>query len=151
MSSTTAPKTIDLGGASVQREGTAGVAILPGMLIERTTADLFAPHDDGGNIGSPMFAVENEMVGKGITDQYAIGDNVIARIFSQGAGVYARLASGSSVTKGALLASNGDGYLKAMGTTDFCIGIARETVDATAAAKFIRIEISLGRAVSGAE
>jgi hypothetical protein len=152
MSSTTAPKTIDLGGAlSVQREAVAGGTILPGMLVERTTAELIVAHDDADNQAAPMFAVENDMIGKGITDAYASGDQVFTRFFPQGAGVYARLASGQNITKGALLTSNGDGYLKAAGGTSYIIAIARESVDATAGAKFIRVEIILGKAAAGAE
>lgn len=150
MTSASAPKTIDLGGPSVQREAIASATIKPGMLIQRHgSAGEVRPHAQAGGIAAAMFAVENEAVGRGIGDDYSDDDQVIFREFAEGAYVYAWLASGQNVAENALLTSNADGRLKVAGNTDFVVARAREAVDATAAAARIKTEVLKGRNAAG--
>lgn len=151
MTSATTPKTIALSEPDVRREAVAGGTITPGMLIERTTGELVVAHDDADNIAQPAFALENDLTGRGIADDYAEDDQVLYGVFGQGANVYAWLASGQNITKGALLTSNGNGQLKAAGSTSYVIAIARESVNASAAAARCKVEILLGKAAAGAE
>jgi hypothetical protein len=142
MSSATTPKTVDLGGgAYVQRELVAGGSITPGMLVERNSSGVLVAHAGAGLAAQAAFAVENEAVGRGIDDAYASGDQVPYRIFAEGHQVYAILAAGQNVSKDALLQSAGNGRLSAAATADNVVAIALEAVDATSAAKRIRVEI----------
>lgn len=144
MSSATTPKTIDLGGGhSVQREAVAGGTIRPGMLIAVSGATAIA-HSVPGGTAQAAFAVENDLVGKGIDDTYANGNNVIYRVFPEGARVYALLASGQNVSAGAPLQSNGAGALSAASTADNVVAKAVESVDASAGITRIRVEIVNG-------
>lgn len=137
------PTTIDLGGPSVQREGIAGGAITPGMLV-RDIGGTISVHNAAGGVGPAAFAVENDMIGKGIEDAYALGDQVIYRVFGEGAGVLARLASGQNVAAGVYLQSNGAGFLTAIATADNAVAQAQEAVNATSGAALIRVRIVKG-------
>lgn len=144
MTSATTPKTIDLGGASVQRESVAGATIRPGMLIARSGADNVIPHGVADGPAQPAFAVEYDLTGRGIDDVYAEGDQVIFRVFAQGAGVYALLNTGVSATAGVALASAGNGSLKLAVGGDNVVAIARETVNAVGSPARIRVEVAGG-------
>ncbi len=91
-------------------ELTAYAAITPGMLIEEySTAGYCRKHStEGGNI-IPMFALEDELQGKGIDEDYAAGDKVQCWFPAPGDLVYALLEDGESVTRGQWLMSNGAG------------------------------------------
>jgi hypothetical protein len=60
----------------------------------------------------PMFALEDELQGKEISEDYAADDRVLLGIFRTGDEVYARLADGQVTAVGDPLESNGDGTLK---------------------------------------
>jgi hypothetical protein len=88
-----------------------------------------------------MFALEDELQGKGIDDAYAAGDRVQCWIPNRGEVVLAILADGASVEEGDFLESNGAGYLQAhtpdAGSQDSIyqsaiVGIALENMDASA-------------------
>ena len=92
----------------------ADAAILPGCLVELTTDNEIKVHATaGGNVGPKMFALEDELQGKGIDDAYAAGDKVQVWFPAPGDVVLAILADGQSVGEGTLLESNGAGYLQA--------------------------------------
>jgi hypothetical protein len=95
-------------------EAKAAAAITPGMLIYfNGTANTVAKHNHAsGPVHPPMFALEDELQGKGITDAYATGDKVQCWIAQRGERVLALLADGEHVEIGDRLASNGDGFLK---------------------------------------
>lgn len=144
MSSATTPKTVDLGGGqSVQREAVAGGTITPGMLLAISGTAAVA-HASAGGAAQAAFAVENDMVGKGIDDDYVADDNVIYRVFPEGARVYAILASGQNVAAGALLQSAGNGRLSAAANADNVVAKAVESVNASGGAARIRVEIVKG-------
>ena len=58
-----------------------------------------------------MFALEDELQGKGIDDPYADGDRVQCWVAVRGEEVYAILADGENVAIGDFLESNGSGEL----------------------------------------
>lgn len=148
MTSATAPKTIDLGGQSVQREGIAGGAITPGMLVTVNSSGEVVVHGTAGQEGARGFAVEYDLAGRGIDDDYAQGDQVVYRTPAEGSRFYGILASGQNVSRGAALTSNGDGRLKAAGDTDFVEGYAAEAVDASGGAARIRVDVHKGRGIA---
>lgn len=107
-----APKTVILKGDPIQKEANAVAAVItPGMLIERNGADV-QPHALAGQNASPMFAVENAMIGDDIDHNYLVGENVIFGFFRPGDEVYTLLANGQNAAAGDLLESDGAGALQ---------------------------------------
>lgn len=111
-------------------EHKAAAEIYPGMLLLLgSTADTVKAHDDDNPSNClPMFALEDELQGKGIDDPYAAADKVNCWIPSRGDEVYAILADGQHVEVGGFLASAGNGTLKAY-SAGACVGIALEHMD----------------------
>ena len=98
--------------SDVIEEYNAAAAITPGMLIQMTTADKVQKHATAGGNILPMFALEDELQGKGIDDNYATDDKVQCWIPGRGDQVYAILSDGETVAVGDFLESNGDGCLQ---------------------------------------
>ena len=90
----------------------ANAAISPGMLVEEMNTGLLRAHATRNGNAAAMFAMENELAGEGITDDYAAGEEVKVWHPKKGDQVYALLADGENVVIGDFLGSNGDGYLK---------------------------------------
>jgi len=89
------------------------VAITPGMLLMQYTDGKVKAHDvPAGNVLTKMFALEDELQGKEISDNYAVSVMIQVWIPTPGDMVYALLADGESVAKGDPLESNGSGYLQ---------------------------------------
>jgi hypothetical protein len=105
-------KTITLKGDPVRLERAAAAAITPGMLIELTSADALQAHGTAGGSAATIFALEDENQGKEIGDAYSTDNQVLAAVFGPGDEVYGMLADGENAAIGALLESNGDGYLR---------------------------------------
>lgn len=92
----------------------ANAAITPGMLVEEMSTGKVRAHASAGGNQLPMFALEDELQGKGVDEDYDAADPVQCWIPYRGDVVNALLADGESVTKGTtFLVSNGDGMLKA--------------------------------------
>lgn len=120
--------------SNVIEERAAVAAITPGMLLELTSADKVQAHSTArGDVCPPMFALENELEGQGITDAYAADDQVQVWIPNRGDQVYALLADGETATIGEKLVSDGNGYLLCYtgdsATQEKIVGIALEAVD----------------------
>lgn len=98
--------------SDVIKEKIAASAITPGMLITYDTNGKVKAHDGSEEEAVPMFALEDELQGKGIDDAYAADDPVQCWIPYRGDEVYAILVDGENVAIGALLASDGSGNLK---------------------------------------
>ncbi len=105
-------KTIKLKKYSdVIEEYIAAGTITPGMLLEFDSDGKVIAHSDSGEQGIPMFALEDELKGKAIGDNYSSADPVQVWIPGRGDQVYGLLI-GSAVVIGDFLQSNGDGKLK---------------------------------------
>jgi hypothetical protein len=136
-----APKTIKLKNFSdVNEEIVAtAVAITPGMLLERTSANLVQAHSTAGGNLLQMFACEDELQGKSITDNYVASDPIQVWFPGRGDWVYAILADDNSVAIGDMLESAGNGYLQkhaadnsaAANVTNQIVGVALDAVDLT--------------------
>lgn len=126
--------------SDVIEEFVANATLYPGMLIELISTGKVQKHaSEDGNV-FPMFALEDEMQGKGIVDAYAAADVVQCWIPYRGDIVYGLLEDGQSVLIGDELTSAGNGYLKKYVPTDDStfvqhplqiVGWAAETLDLT--------------------
>jgi hypothetical protein len=59
-----------------REEATAAAIITPGNLLERTSSDTVQKHSTAGSTNIKMFAVENDLVGNDINDNYAASEQV---------------------------------------------------------------------------
>jgi len=134
----------------VIEEFVAAGTITPGMLVEPTPgAATIRAHDTAGANQMAMFALEDELQGGLISDDYSALDQVQVWVAGRGDMVYGILVTGQNVTAGAYLVSNGDGKLKAL--ADFAsvggvetlevVGQATEAVNASVADKRIVVRI----------
>ena len=122
--------------SDVFEELVAAAAITPGMLVEINSNGKVQAHSTAGGNAAPMFAIEVELQGNGISDDFAAVDRV--QVWSPGRGdmVYAMLADGENVSIGDYLESDGNGKLQAHSPAsegvEYPLGpvaIAREAVD----------------------
>ncbi len=131
---------IHLGGAFVHEEALASGTIQPGMLVELTTASTSTvrAHATEGGTAERMFAVEDALQGKAISDNYANGDLVMLCLALPGTSIFAIIKAGEKISKGEKLVSAGDGTLisessVASGTeVAQVIAVAKEALDLSA-------------------
>ena len=118
-----APRTIVLRGDPLRKERTANGTITPGMLIELVaTTGKVVVHDTAGGDAAPMFAVEDDLQGNEIGDDYSAGQRAQYVTARPGDEVYAWLADGESAAIGSFLESKGDGTLRVF--TPATIGVS---------------------------
>lgn len=150
----TNPNTVILKGPYVHKEGTvkAGVTITPGHLLERETDGTIKVHGVAAGNAAKMFAIENAMMGKGITDTYAAADNILFGIFAPGAEVYALVAAAAAaIVIGNYVESAGDGTVRVLTNAASTpeesrasvIGRALEAVDNSGGGAAVRIRIEV--------
>lgn len=109
MSSSTLPKTILLGGDPLGREGTVITAVVtPGMAVTPAGANVARA---GANALAPGFARENEIEGKGIDDDYAVGVRCMYWRPRMGDQFYAILAASQEIVAGDSLSCGANGAL----------------------------------------
>ena len=101
---------------------TAAAAITPGSLLELDSAGTVQAHSTAGGTVLPMFALEDELQGKGIDDNIAASNKIQVWIPGRGDQVYAILQDGEDVSIGDFLTSNGTGSLKKL-TVDSAGGL----------------------------
>jgi hypothetical protein len=102
--------TIYLSGNGLVKEGKAGGAITPGHAIKRNSSNEFVVQSTANSKGPKLFAVENTSAGKAISDDYASGDNVVARYAQSGDVIYALVpASAAAIVIGDSLVFDGTG------------------------------------------
>lgn len=106
------PYAICLKGDFVRKEGEASAAITPGDLIEFGGSNDLQVHSVVGGPARKAFALENDLVGKGVDDAYTAGDTVQYGVFQPGAEAYCRLAATETCSKGDFLESAGNGRLQ---------------------------------------
>jgi hypothetical protein len=138
------------GGPVVNEEESALESITPGHLIMLTATGVQKNTAAAENV-APQFALERDELGKEIgpggtgeagVAEYAVGDKVKAATYSSGMRVYAFLASGQNVVKGAYLTGTATGLLTATGVAaDIRTARALESVNSTSDTTRIRVEI----------
>jgi len=108
------------------------VALTPGMLLEITSADLVQAHSTDGGTALPMFALEDELQGKEIDDNFAVSAKIQVWVAVRGEMVYALIADSETVEIGDWLVSAGNGKLRVAESDDNSIvGVAVEAIDMT--------------------
>lgn len=136
----------------VRREYTASEAITPGEMVEFGGSNDIQKHSTAGGNARKAFALENDLIGNSISDDYSSGDTVQVGVMPRGAQVQALLPTGGTevnISKGQALESSGDGTLQAWGTNadsgehDNLIGYALEAVDNSGGSSEARIEIEV--------
>lgn len=108
--------TIVLKGDHVRKEGVASSAITPGEIVERGGSDDYQAHSTAAGDAQRAFAVENDLVGEDISDDYDAGDTVQVAIVERGGEVQAR-AGATDISEGNLVESDGSGRVVPLGTT----------------------------------
>lgn len=106
----------------------AGAVIRPGMEIETyddSGTTKWRPKGSATTVGIPAFALDMPFMNKGVDDDYAVGDLVLAGIMHTGSMVWALVPSGQDIANQDYLQSNGDGYLKEATSTAAGDGVAR--------------------------
>jgi hypothetical protein len=88
------------------------VAITPGDLLEVTSAGLVQAHSVEGGVILPIIALEDELQGNGIDDDYAASDKIQCWVAQAGEMAYLNVAEGEDVSTGDKLISAGDGTVK---------------------------------------
>ena len=106
--------TIQLKGSFIRKELVAAATIRPGDLVERTSSDEYQKHSTAGAPAMAAFAVEDELQGNAIADNYAALDRVQVNYPVKGGEIMAWLLASENVAIGALLESAGDGNLRAL-------------------------------------
>lgn len=109
------PNTILLKGDGLFKEAPAAGTITPGHLVQRNSSGNIVVHATASGNAQPAFAVENDIMGLGCTDNYTTTANkqVHFVIPERGAEIWALVpAAAAAIVIGDLLDSNGDGTLK---------------------------------------
>lgn len=96
----------------VIEEYTAAATITPGMILEHTTADKVQAHSAAGQNVIPIIALEDELQGNGIDDNYSADDQVQCWVPLRGEIAYLILEDGENAAIGNLLESAGDGRVQ---------------------------------------
>lgn len=97
-------------GAVHLKESYANGTITPGDFLERATDGDFQRHSTAEIAGPRLIALENDLEGDGIDDNYASGDNVRAAYLKPGDEVYAFVpASAAAIVIGDHLVFDGTG------------------------------------------
>ena len=125
---------------SPQKEAIANAAITPGHLVERMSSGKVRVHANAGQNAQRLFAIEDALQGKEISEDYSADDQVRFIACRRGDEVNAILADGENAVIGSFLESNGNGELKvhaasSSGVVEYpeCIvGQALEAVNASA-------------------
>jgi hypothetical protein len=135
----------------VVEELQAGAAgITPGMLLQLDSAgDVIAHGVAASNVGAMMFALEDELQGKGITENYADDDKVQVWMPRRGDIVNAILADGETISIGDFLESDGNGHLQEVDTDaatadtqrNAIVGVAIQAVTTSGATARLQVRI----------
>lgn len=146
------PNTITLYGHGCRKEGIASEAITPGHLVEFGGSNDLQKHSTAAGNARKAFAVENDLIGDGIDDAYAVDDQVQYNVFQTGDEVYALVAAAATaITKGAALESAGDGTVRIQTASaatadterDSVVAYALEAVDNSGGGSAVRIRIEV--------
>jgi len=132
-----------LKGGFIRKEAIASSAITPGDLVEFGGVNELQDHSTVGGTARKAFALENDLIGRGIDDAYAAGETVQYAVCHSGTEVNARLAAAATCTKGQALESAGNGRLVPVSSPAYQHGIvawAMQTI--TVAGSRVRAEVA---------
>ena len=128
--------TIILKGEGIRKERIANASITPGHLVQVMSTGKLRAHANAGGHAQKAFAVENDLIGAGISTAYGATSRVQYEVMERGSEVYALLANGQNVASGDPLESAGNGELRkyihdsgGLDTTNNIVGYAVDAVD----------------------
>jgi hypothetical protein len=148
-------KVIELGGGEAgqfivnEALSAAASTIVPGDLIEVTTAGTVQEHSTAAANAQKLFALPNIANGGGIDDAYLAAETVRYGKAHSGQAVYARVAAAAAaIVIGDALESAGDGTLRKVVTAaatpdtarDSIVAYATEAVDNSGGGTVVRIQ-----------
>lgn len=134
-----------LGGPPiVNEESIAQETILAGHLLELTSGGAVKKNTAAAANVARAFALERDELGTGIETAYASGDTVKVGVFHAGQRVYAFIASGQNIARGAYVTTDNAGRVTATGVTaPLRIGRATESVNNSAGPGDARLTIEI--------
>ena len=133
------PNTVLLRGDPIASEGTVITAVItPGMAVT-PAGDSVAR--SAANAIAPGFARENELIGKGIGDDYAVGERCLYWTPRKGDWFYAILGTSQEIAAGASLSTGANGVLAAQTSTNQTVAGALEAVATTGETARIKVEV----------
>lgn len=156
----TTPNTITLKGCPDRKELVAGGTITPGHLLKRNSSNELVVHPNAAQDAGAIFALEDDLQGHGIDDNYSSGDHVQAGYADFGDEIYAWLKAGSTaVVVGDELASAGNGSLQKFvpqavnegGAANYTIypravvAVALENIDNSGGGTDVRIRVEVAQ------
>ena len=145
-------RTIVVKGYPMRKEAVAAESITPGHLITLNSSNRLVKHAGAAKSAYPMFAIENEVFGAGISTAYVNNDNVLYGVFQPGDEVYALVAAAAgAIVIGDFLESDGAGGLRKVVTdtaTDqsernSLVAKAMEAVDNSAGGTAVRLLVEI--------
>jgi hypothetical protein len=126
------PKRIHVLGSGRHEEGVAGGAVIPGEVVSLATTNKYVRHATAGAYCEKTFAIEDALQGRPISTAYALDERLSFVVASPGDVVFGWLKGAENATRGALLASAGDGTLRVKQAADIAIAIAMDPLNLTA-------------------
>ncbi len=96
----------------VEEYTATAVEITPGSLLEVTSAGLVQAHSTEGGPVLPIIALEDELQGNGIDDNYAASAKVQCWVAQRGEMAYLNVEDGEEVSQGDELISAANGKVK---------------------------------------
>lgn len=112
----------------IRYEALATGAVTPGQLLELLLTGHVQRHSGAAGKRETIFAMEDELQGKKITENYTTNTLVQYEVAQAGDEIYAILSDGENVVIGDYLESNGDGDLQKF-TSGITVGVALEALD----------------------
>ena len=127
---------------------TASGTIIPGSLLQYASDGTFNVQTTAAKKCARVFAMENELIGKGIDDVYVQGDYLQAEHFDSGDWVLAYVApSAVAISVGTLLVSDGAGGLRnvSVGSVDAseAIAVSMDALDNSAGTSIARLRVAI--------
>lgn len=139
----TNPRTIRLKGQGIRMERPAAGVITPGHLVKLGSANSLTVQNTALLKCATIFALENELIGLGIDDNYVSGDNVQAEHMYPGQWVNALVAtSAAALVIGDYVEPAADGTVRKL-TTGVPLGLVLVAVDNSAQTSVARCQIAL--------
>jgi hypothetical protein len=132
--------TILLKGRGIRKEAVAGGTITPGDLLTINSSGNLIRHATASGAAAPLFAVENDLVGLTIDDNYDANDYVQSEYLFSGCEVLTNVAAAAAaIVIGDLLEADGAGGVRKL-TNGVVIAQAIQAVDNSAGGSRARIQ-----------
>lgn len=105
-------RTVVVMGELCVKEALASGNVTPGMLVKRSSATQVVAHDVAGGFAQKLFAIEDDLQGKGVSDVYATTSRLRMHVAKAGDEIAAIIKTSETIAAGDLLESAGNGTLQ---------------------------------------